>query len=116
MDTRTFVNGSSQEASNATAASSQVTQSSQPTSATIPLEKRNDFSQICRIGGALSLVSGMVNVVAFLELGTVVAHHTGNASHSGRLLGTGATRLVAIMSAYAAGAATAGYGNSDGDA
>eukprot|EP00421_Protoceratium_reticulatum_P020844 CAMPEP_0168384418 /NCGR_PEP_ID=MMETSP0228-20121227/14400_1 /TAXON_ID=133427 /ORGANISM="Protoceratium reticulatum, Strain CCCM 535 (=CCMP 1889)" /LENGTH=149 /DNA_ID=CAMNT_0008397583 /DNA_START=37 /DNA_END=482 /DNA_ORIENTATION=- len=56
--------------------------------AATPLEKRGDFTQVLLMSSFLSLLSGIVNAIAIIEMGGTVAHHTGNASHTGRLLGT----------------------------
>lgn len=85
----------------------------------VPLEKRTDFKDVCGIASALSLVSGMVNVVAFMEIGYLISHMTGNASHMGRLVSSDSLRLLAlvgIICAYAVGSFTAGAVNCDGDA
>lgn len=86
----------------------------------IPLDKRTDFARVCCIAVLLSAVSGMVNVLAFMELGAVVAHQSGNTAHIGRLLSSGehsgASRIFGIAVAYLVGAAAAGFGSADGEA
>eukprot|EP00411_Alexandrium_monilatum_P074911 CAMPEP_0175576726 /NCGR_PEP_ID=MMETSP0096-20121207/45223_1 /TAXON_ID=311494 /ORGANISM="Alexandrium monilatum, Strain CCMP3105" /LENGTH=378 /DNA_ID=CAMNT_0016880283 /DNA_START=1 /DNA_END=1137 /DNA_ORIENTATION=- len=81
-----------------------------------PLEKRTDFDQIVAGASLLSAISGMVNAVAILEMSSTVAHHTGNASHFGRLLGRDGFRFLTLMVAYVVGAGSASFGDCDGDA
>jgi len=81
-----------------------------------PLEKRADCTQVFLMSAFLSLLSGIVNAVAIIEMGGTVAHHTGNASHTGRLLGSDGARFFALMVAYLAGAGVQGYCKSDGEA
>jgi len=81
-----------------------------------PLEKRRDYKAVLFMSTLLSLASGIVNALAIIEMGGTVAHHTGNASHVGRLLGTDALRFAVLMVAYLAGAALAGYCKVDGEA
>merc|ERR1719401_2234302 len=84
--------------------------------AQVPIEKRADFNTFLLMSAFLSFVSGMVNAMAILEMGMTVAHHTGNASHTGRLLGETAARFFRLMVAYAFGAGVAGYVKVDGEA
>mmetsp|Transcript_68411 Transcript_68411/g.203514 ORF Transcript_68411/g.203514 Transcript_68411/m.203514 type:complete len:311 (+) Transcript_68411:68-1000(+) len=81
-----------------------------------PLEKRGDYNTVLWMSAWLSLLSGIVNAVAIIEMGGTVAHHTGNASHAGRLAGTDGARFLALMVAYLAGAGVQGYCKSDGEA
>jgi len=81
-----------------------------------PLEKRRDYSRVLFMSTFLSLLSGIVNAVAIIEMGGTVAHHTGNASHTGRLAGTDGSRFLWLMVAYLAGAGVAGYCRVDGEA
>merc|ERR1719436_1939735 len=84
--------------------------------AQVPIEKRADFNTLLLMSAFLSFVSGMVNAMAILEMGMTVAHHTGNMSHTGRLLGETAHRFFRLMVAYAFGAGVAGYVKVDGEA
>jgi len=52
-----------------------------------PLEKRGDYFSIVFINSLLSLCSGMMNALAFLECSATIAHHSGNMTHFGRNLG-----------------------------
>jgi len=81
-----------------------------------PLEKRTDFGRICLGAALLSAISGMVNAVAIIEMSSTVAHHTGNASHFGRLFGSDGARFLGLMAAYLVGAGTAGFKEFDGNA
>lgn len=81
-----------------------------------PLEKRTDFDRIVLGAAVLSAISGMVNAVAILEMSSTVAHHTGNASHFGRLLGKDGFRFLLLMVAYVVGAGSASFGECDGNA
>lgn len=86
----------------------------------VPLEKRSDFGRVCRVAMALAFVSGIVNVVALLEVGYLVSHMTGGTSKLGlTALSSGGTQflgLVGILSAYSAGAASIALAACDGEA
>jgi uncharacterized membrane protein YoaK (UPF0700 family) len=92
------------------------TEVAQKPPAAVPVEKRSDYTTFMLMSAFLSWLSGMVNAMAILEMGMTVAHHTGNASHTGRLLGETATRFFRLMVAYAFGAGVAGYVKVDGEA
>lgn len=81
-----------------------------------PLDKRGDYGRVLGMSMLLSLVSGIVNAMAFLEMKCTVAHHTGNMSHTGRLWGTDGSRFLFVVIAYFVGSAVAGYGMVDGEA
>lgn len=81
-----------------------------------PFEQRKDLKAVFLMSIVLSFVSGIVNAMAIIAMGGTVAHHTGNASHVGRLLGSDAARFAALMVAYFAGATLAGYCKADGEA
>mmetsp|Transcript_23714 Transcript_23714/g.67817 ORF Transcript_23714/g.67817 Transcript_23714/m.67817 type:complete len:309 (-) Transcript_23714:76-1002(-) len=81
-----------------------------------PLEKRVDFNTVLWMSAFLSLLSGIVNAVAIIQMGGTVAHHTGNASHAGRLAGSDGMRFLVLMVAYLAGAGVQGACKSDGEA
>eukprot|EP00927_Polykrikos_kofoidii_P052635 TRINITY_DN4652_c0_g1_i1.p1 TRINITY_DN4652_c0_g1~~TRINITY_DN4652_c0_g1_i1.p1 ORF type:complete len:255 (-),score=30.29 TRINITY_DN4652_c0_g1_i1:165-929(-) len=88
-------------------------------SSPVPLDGRSDFWKVSLMTSSLCMVSGMVNVVAFYELGVLVSHHTGNTSHVGRQLGADSRaglNIALVMVAFMAGSAVAGYCESDGDA
>lgn len=82
----------------------------------VPLEKRADFIGVLLMSAFLCLLSGMVNAMAILDMGMTVAHHTGNASHVGRLLGEGAFKFFQLMLAFWFGASVVGFCGSDGEA
>jgi len=82
----------------------------------VPFEQRADASRVVGVSVFLSLVSGIVNAIAIIEMGGTVAHHTGNASHAGRLAGVDGARFAVLMLAYLVGAAVAGFFKSDGEA
>jgi len=81
-----------------------------------PLEQRKDASRVVAVSTFLSFVSGIVNAVAIIKMGGTVAHHTGNASHTGRLAGSDGARFGALMLAYLVGAGVAGFVKVDGEA
>lgn len=81
-----------------------------------PVEKRTDLTRVYVLSVLLSGVSGMVNAVAILEMGGTVSHHTGNASHAGRLLGVDGERFAVLILAYLVGAGVAGFHKCDGEA
>lgn len=83
--------------------------------AQVPVEKRSDFTRVLVLGSALSLISGMVNAVAIITMGGTVSHHTGNASHAGRLAGTDGQRFAELIVAYGVGAAVCGFRKSNGE-
>lgn len=92
----------------------------------VPLEDREDFRSVVAVGSFLSLISGVVNVVAFLDMGIPVTHHTGSATHLGRCFGRAsiafgelvcgvAPKLFALIAGYAIGAGTCGWMAPDGE-
>jgi uncharacterized membrane protein YoaK (UPF0700 family) len=82
-----------------------------------PVEKRQDYGTVLWMSALLSFLSGMVNALAILDMAMTVSHHTGNASHTGRLLGMdNAMRFFALIGAFAGGASIIGYSKSDGEA
>jgi uncharacterized membrane protein YoaK (UPF0700 family) len=85
------------------------------TPAPVPVEKRTDLSRVTVYAVLLSGISGMVNAVAILQMGGTVAHHTGNASHAGRLAGVDGTRFAVLMLAYFLGAGVTGFRRSNGE-
>lgn len=85
-----------------------------PPSVTV-LEKRDDFQRVTIMSAHLSFLSGMVNALCILGVGMTVSHHTGNASHSGRLFGIDALRFECAMTGFFAGAFVAGYNKVDGE-
>lgn len=82
----------------------------------VPIEQRPDYIGVLVMSAFLSLLSGMVNAMAILDMGMTVAHHTGNASHVGRLLGENAGRFFMLMVAFWFGAGVVGFSKSDGEA
>lgn len=83
--------------------------------AAVPLEKRSDLGRLTVLACVYSLISGMVNAIAIITMGGTVAHHTGNASHTGRLLGVDGSRFACLMVAYFVGAAVTGFRKSSGE-
>lgn len=89
-----------------------------------PLE--DQFGNVIGTASLLTLISGIVNIVAFMEVGIPCTHHTGSATHVGRLVGTtiefgdlvagsaGASILLLIVT-YVMGAAVAGFSDCDGE-
>jgi len=86
-----------------------------PTAA-VALEKRSDYNGVLFMNGLLSLTSGMINALAFLQLGATIAHHTGNMTHFGRNWGTDSFRFGCYLFAYLFGGAVVGYVQSDTEA
>jgi len=82
----------------------------------VPIEKRPDYNTVLWMSALLSFASGVVNALAILDMAMTVAHHTGNASHTGRLLGESAMKFFTLMVAYAVGAGIVGFSKSDGEA
>jgi len=107
---------STKEMGAAKAAATEATKALAPKAAPPPLETRTDFDRLVLGASLLSAISGMVNAVAILEMSSTVAHHTGNASHFGRLLGKDGFRFLSLMVAYVVGAGSASFGDCDGDA
>merc|ERR1712150_132684 len=91
----------------------------EPTPLKVPpgtaLENRIEYSKITVLSAFLSALSGMVNAVCILDMGMTVAHHTGNASHAGRLWGINATIFLASMVGFVVGAGVAGFNKCDGE-
>jgi uncharacterized membrane protein YoaK (UPF0700 family) len=81
-----------------------------------PVEKRRDYRTVVWMSALLTFASGMVNAFAILDLGMTVAHHTGNASHTGRLIGENAIKFFTLMAAFVCGSGIIGYSKSDGEA
>mmetsp|Transcript_33661 Transcript_33661/g.99932 ORF Transcript_33661/g.99932 Transcript_33661/m.99932 type:complete len:313 (+) Transcript_33661:67-1005(+) len=86
-----------------------------PVPAPVPVEKRVDLNRVAVIAVLLSFISGMVNATAILQMGGTVAHHTGNASHAGRLAGVDGTRFAVLMVCYFLGAGVTGYRKASGE-
>jgi len=84
--------------------------------AAVALDKRGDYNGVLFINGLLSLTSGMINALAFLQLGATIAHHTGNMTHFGRNWGTDSFRFGCYLFAYLFGGAVVGYVQSDTEA
>lgn len=80
------------------------------------LEKRSDYHAILFMNSLLSLCSGMINGLAFLELNATIAHHTGNLTHWGRNWGTESLCFGCYLAAYLIGAGVVGYVKSDAEA
>jgi uncharacterized membrane protein YoaK (UPF0700 family) len=92
----------------------------------IPIEKRTDFPVVVGIASLLCLISGMVNIISFLVMGIPCTHHTGSATHIGRLVGTttafgdltpgaAALSILVLVATYVAGAGAAGFAKCNGE-
>jgi len=81
-----------------------------------PLEKRGDYNGVLFMNGLLSLASGMLNALAFLELGATIAHHTGNMTHWGRNWGTDSFKFGCYLFFYLLGGGVVGFIKSDAEA
>jgi len=79
------------------------------------IEKRNDYNRVLIMSAWLSALSGMVNALCILDMAMTVAHHTGNASHTGRLFGIDSQRFAGAMAGFCAGAMVAGFSKCDGE-
>eukprot|EP00929_Paragymnodinium_shiwhaense_P081766 TRINITY_DN42878_c0_g1_i3.p2 TRINITY_DN42878_c0_g1~~TRINITY_DN42878_c0_g1_i3.p2 ORF type:complete len:212 (+),score=24.82 TRINITY_DN42878_c0_g1_i3:156-791(+) len=75
-----------------------------------------DFERVVFVNAWLTMMSGIVNAVAFLEMGMTVSHHTGNATHWGRLTGTDGMKFLRLISAFMAGSAALGASPIDAEA
>jgi len=89
--------------------------SASPPPADAVLEKRADYNKVLIFSAYLSWLSGFVNAVCILQMGMTVAHHTGNASHTGRLWGIDAQRFAMSIIGFWVGAAVAGYHKCSGE-
>uniref|UniRef100_A0A7S0AMI7 DUF1275 domain protein n=1 Tax=Pyrodinium bahamense TaxID=73915 RepID=A0A7S0AMI7_9DINO len=87
-----------------------------PKPAPIPLDKRADYSRICIAGGLITALSGMVNGIALVELGSPPGYTSGTTMNMGRMLGVDSKKFFALWLTYISGGFVAGYGNYDGDA
>jgi len=92
------------------------TESAAKPPAPCPIEKRGDWDTFMLMSALLSFTSGMVNAMAIIDMGMTISHHTGNTSHTGRLLGESATKFFRLMVAFAFGAGVAGFVKVDGEA
>jgi uncharacterized membrane protein YoaK (UPF0700 family) len=92
----------------------------------IPIEKRTDFPVVVGTASLLCLISGMVNIISFLEMGIPCTHHTGSATHCARLVGTttafgdltpgaAALSIIVLLVTYVAGAGAAGFAKCNGE-
>mmetsp|Transcript_83335 Transcript_83335/g.137821 ORF Transcript_83335/g.137821 Transcript_83335/m.137821 type:complete len:335 (+) Transcript_83335:117-1121(+) len=92
----------------------------------IPIEKRTDFGAVVGTASLLSMASGMVNIIAFLEMGIPCTHHTGSATHAGRLIGklqgfgdldpaTAGLSIALLVVTYVLGAAVSGATKGEGE-
>lgn len=81
-----------------------------------PFDKRADVDRITFMNAYLALMSGMVNAVAFLEMGMLVSHMTGNTTHTGRTWGTSGMKFLSIILAFMIGSGVVGASNVDTEA
>lgn len=86
-----------------------------PPPTVMPIERRWDYVKVSLMSAFLSALSGMVNAVCILDMAMTVAHHTGNASHTGRLLGIDHERFLLAMAGFLGGAFVAGCCKCDGE-
>jgi len=80
-----------------------------------PIERRFDYGKVLLMSAFLSALSGMVNAICILDMSMTVAHHTGNASHLGRLYGIDHERFLAAMAGFCGGAFVSGFCKCDGE-
>ena len=85
------------------------TEKAPPAGEIITMDVRHDYDRVVRTSVILSLLSGMVNGLAFLEMGMTVAHQTDNLSHWGRLSGTAAIEFGSVLFSFCPGAFAAGW-------
>eukprot|EP00929_Paragymnodinium_shiwhaense_P098449 TRINITY_DN5991_c0_g1_i1.p1 TRINITY_DN5991_c0_g1~~TRINITY_DN5991_c0_g1_i1.p1 ORF type:complete len:305 (+),score=65.44 TRINITY_DN5991_c0_g1_i1:70-984(+) len=81
-----------------------------------PLAKRTDFERVLFVSTWFSVMSGIVNAVAFLEMGMTVSHHTGNTTHMGRLTGVDGMKFLRVIASFMAGAGCYGANHIDSEA
>jgi len=93
-----------------------MTESKTTTLPGVALEKRGDYNGVLFMNGLLSLTSGMLNALAFLELGATIAHHTGNMTHWGRNWGTDSFKFGCYLFFYLLGGGVVGFIKSDSEA
>jgi hypothetical protein len=84
--------------------------------AVVPLDKRQDYWRICLAGGLITALSGMVNGIALVELGSPPGYTSGTTMNMGRMLGIDGKKFIALWCTYIGGGIVAGYTNLDGDA
>jgi len=80
------------------------------------IEQRGDFNNVLVINTLLSLTSGMLNALAFLECSATIAHHSGNLTHWGRSWGTDSIRFACYLFAFLFGGVMIGFVKSDSEA
>lgn len=81
-----------------------------------PFDKRADTDRLTFMNAYLALMSGMVNAVAFIEMGMTVSHMTGNTTHTGRTWGTTGMKFLQIIIAFMVGSGVVGAHNVDTEA
>jgi len=82
----------------------------------VPLDKRTDYGRICIAGGLITALSGMVNGIALVEMGSPPGYTSGTTMNMGRMLGIDSKKFIVHWITYISGGVVAGYGNYDGDA
>ncbi|CAJ1432628.1 unnamed protein product [Effrenium voratum] len=87
----------------------------------MPLDKRPDFRKILGVAGLYTVISGMINGIALVELGTPVGYTSGGCVNSGRAFSAGDTKngskILAMCTMFYAGGILAGIwpNGCDGD-
>eukprot|EP00929_Paragymnodinium_shiwhaense_P005962 TRINITY_DN10871_c1_g1_i1.p1 TRINITY_DN10871_c1_g1~~TRINITY_DN10871_c1_g1_i1.p1 ORF type:complete len:330 (+),score=54.89 TRINITY_DN10871_c1_g1_i1:82-1071(+) len=86
-----------------------------------PFEKRADFDRLVWVNAWLSVMSGMVNAVAFLDMKMTVSHMTGNVTYGGIRLPKAEMRLqglnyFCLIVSFMVGSAVLGASNADAEA
>lgn len=84
----------------------------------VPIDKRTDFMRICVAGGLISMLSGLVNGLALVELGSAVGSTSSTTMNMGRMLGLdGGRKFTALWATFIGGSMFAGANKfDDGDA
>jgi len=80
------------------------------------IEQRGDYNNVFFINSLLSLCSGMMNALAFLECSATIAHHSGNLTHWGRSWGTDSMRFGCYLFAFLFGGVMIGFFKADSEA
>lgn len=87
-----------------------------PPKAVVPLDKRPDFLKICLAGGLITALSGLVNGIALVELGSPPGYTSGTTMNMGRMFGIDGKKFIALWVTYVSGGIFAGLNKIDGDA
>lgn len=78
----------------------------------VPLDKRPDFYKILSVAGLYTIISGMINGIAVVELTTPVGYTSGGCVNAGRFYAAGdmkqGSKVLAMCTLYYAGGILAG--------